>query len=140
MRLFLLMFLIFSAFAQDTTQPPKEELADLRGTQVVFSIENLSSDRKIWLERTANLDHFLRMQEDDQGEKTQKISTKDAKKMDLEFSAKFLKCQYELSFTSGDCDVTLRLTLKGETQDVCKKDDKKTQEIIPFFNELQKRF
>ncbi len=140
MKFIFLLAFICTAHAQHTSQPQKEDSSDLRVGIVMFSIEDVSDEKKIWLERTANLDYLLRMKIEDEDEKTQKITTKDAKKMEIDFASRFLKCQYELPPSEEDCKVTLRLTMKGEPQDICKKDDKKTQEITPFFGELEKRF
>ncbi len=136
---FLLVFLSFGALAQHSSQPQKESAEDLRTGIVMFSIEDLGEKTSIWLERTASLDYFLRRKEDDE-EKLLKISAKDAKKMDMDFASKFLKCQYELPPSGEDCKVTLRLSMKGEVHEVCREDDKKAQEINPFFQDLEKRF
>ncbi len=69
-----------------------------------------------------------------------KVSAKEAKKLDMDFASKFLKCQYELPPSEEGCKVTLRLSMKGESQDVCRKDEKKAQEINPFLKDLTKRF
>lgn len=105
----------------------------------MFSIEDTEEDSVYWLERTANLDYFLRMKEGDD-EEIRKVDTRDAKKVDMDFASRFLKCQYELPPSPKDCKVTLRLSMKGETQDICKKDDKKAQEMMPFLKALMKRF
>lgn len=140
MRFFLIFFLVsFGALAQHSSQPDKESVEDLRAGNIMFSIENVSEETTFWLERTASLDYFLRMKEDAE-EKILKISAKEAKKLDMDFASKFLKCQYELPSSEEDCKVTLRLSMKGESQDVCRKDDKKTQEIDPFLKDLVKRF
>lgn len=140
MKVLLILLITASAWAQHSSQPEKESSTDLRTGITVFSIDHLGDEKKIWLERTANLDYFLHMQIEDEDEKIQKITTKDAKKMDMDFASKFLKCQYEHPPSEEGCKVTLRLTMKGEPLEVCKKDDKKTQEIEPFYQELQKRF
>lgn len=139
---FLFLMLLFAnlAFPQHSDQPQKESTGDLRTGIVVFSIEDLDGETETWLERTAGLDYFLKTRDDDDKEKIQKIPTKDAKKLDADFAGKFLKCQYELPPSPEGCKVTLRLTMKGENLDVCGKDEKKAQEIIPFLKELHKRF
>jgi hypothetical protein len=128
-----------SLFAQHTSQPEKESTTDLRSGLVMFSVEDVKEETIYWLERTANYDYFLRMKEDDD-EKILKVGSKDALKLDREFASKFLKAQYEIESVTGDCKVTLRLSLKGEGQDLCKKDDKKTQEFLPFIKSLAQRF
>lgn len=135
----IFFFLSLSAFAQHASQPAKESTADLRTGIVMFSIEDKEEDALYWLERTANLDYFLRMKMDDE-EKILKIDTRDAKKLDMDFASRFLKCEYELPPSPKDCEVTLRLSMKGEIQNICTKDEKKTQEMKPFLKALIKRF
>jgi hypothetical protein len=140
MRFLLIFFLVsFSAFAQHSSQPEKESFEDLRSGNIMFSIQDVGEEITLWLERTASLDYFLRLKEDDE-EKLLKISAKEAKKLEMDFASKFLKCQYELPPSEEGCKVTLRLSMKGEGQDVCRKDDKKAQEIAPFLKDLVKRF
>lgn len=140
MRFILFFLLVTSVHAQHSSQPQKESTSDLRSGLVMFEIEDLDDERTLWLERTANLDYFLRMKEEDEDERIQKITTKDAKKLDMEFASKFLKIQYELPPSPEGCEVTLRLNMKGEGQKVCEKEDKKTQEIRPIIKDLIKRF
>lgn len=137
---FLLLFIILSlpAFSQ-TPQPEKESKDDLRSGLVMFSMEDIGEETTYWLERTVAQDYFLRMKEDGE-EKIMKISSKDAKKLDMDFASKFLKLMYELPASPEGCKVTLRLSMKGETQDVCGKDEKKAQEIVPFMKDVAKRF
>lgn len=137
---FLFLFIILSlpAFSQ-TPQPEKESKDDLRSGLIMFSMEDIGEETTYWLERTVAQDYFLRMKEDDD-EKIMKISSKDAKKLDMDFASKFLKLMYELPASPEGCKVTLRLSMKGETQDVCGKDEKKAQEIVPFMKEVAKRF
>ena len=106
----------------------------------MFSIEEVDEDKTIWLERTSNLDYFLRMKKKDDDERIQKITTPDARKLDMTFASTFLKLQYELPPSPEECTVTLRLNMKGEGQNVCEKEDKKTQEIEPIIKDLVKRF
>ncbi len=135
--LFILM-LVSTSFAENS-QPLKESTADLRNGSVVFSVEDLAEETTIWLERTQGLDYFLKIKIEDE-EKIQKVTTKEAKSLDADFASRFLKCQYEHPVSKPGCKVTLRLTLKGDSQEICKKDDKKAQEIVPFFKDLEKRF
>ena len=140
MRLaFFFLILSLSTFAQHASQPVKESSADLRSGIVMFSIEDVSEEKVYWLERTPNLDYFLRMKEEDD-EQIRKVDTRDARKLEMDFASRFLKCQYELPPSPEECKVTLRLSMKGEQQNICKKEDKKTQEIVPFYKELAKRF
>ncbi len=137
---FLFLFILLTQFAySQTQQPEKESKDDLRAGLIMFSIEDIGEDTIYWLERTTGEDYFLRMKEDDE-DKIMKISSKDAKKLDMDFASKFLKLMYELPPSPEGCKVTLRLTMKGEGQDVCGKDEKKAQEILPFMKEVAKRF
>ena len=86
------------------------------------------------------MDYFLRVKESGSDEEIKKIDSGSAKKLDMDFASRFLKCQYEIEEVKGDCKVTLRLSMKGETQDLCGKDDKKTQEMTPFLKNLSKQF
>lgn len=138
-HLFFVVFLA-SRLAFATPQPQKESNLDLRAGLEVFAIEDLEGESVYWLERTANLDYFLRMKQENGKEKIQKIPTPEAKKLDREFASHFLKIQYELPPSPEGCKVTLRLTMKGETQNICRKEEGKTQEIQPFFKDLSKRF
>jgi hypothetical protein len=136
--LFLIFILSLPVFSQ-TQQPEKESKDDLRAGLIMFSMEDIGEDTTYWLERTTGQDYFLRMKEDDD-EKIMKISSKDAKKLDMDFASKFLKLMYELPPSPEGCKVTLRLTMKGETQDMCGKDEKKAQEMMPFMKDVAKRF
>ena len=137
--LLLSLLLNFYAWGQYSEQPSKEDTTDLRSQSVLFSMEDVSAKKVVWLERTANLDYFLRFKNGNE-ELIRKLASREGAKLDREFASRFLKCQYEIENTPGDCQVTLRLTMKGESQDICQKDDKKAQEITPFMSELQKRF
>lgn len=137
--LFLLTLIILPACAQHSEQPKKEDNSDLRSQSMLFSVEDVAKKKLLWLERTANLDYFLysRVKDD---EEMIKLASKEGAKIDREFSARFLKCQYELPTIEGTCEVTHKLNMKGETLEICKKDDKKTQEMASFVAELSKRF
>lgn len=140
MRILLLTFMItLPVFAQHTEQPQKENTDDLRTSTVLFSIEDVKEKRLYWLERTPALDHFLRMKKGSE-EILMKTDSRDAKKLDMDFAAKFLRCQYELASEAGKCDVLYKLNMKGEEQEICAKDEKKSQEMRPILKELSKRF
>lgn len=140
----ILAFLMLSltALAQHSEQPQKESNADLRSATLLFSVEDVKGEKLIWLERTPHLDHFLRLRDldDDDEEVLRKVDSKDAKKLEMEFASRFLKCQYEIPASEGECKALYKLNLKGEPQEICKKDEKKTQEIETFFQSLHKRF
>ncbi len=138
-KMMLLLFLSLNVGAQDTSSPVKESTSDLRNGTVIFSIEDVKENEIYWLERTANLDYFLHYK-NEKKEKLQKIDSRDAKKMDMDFASRFLKCEYELPAAPQKCSVTLRLSMKGEKQVVCAKEEEKTQEIVPFVKDLNNRF
>lgn len=140
MHILLFCLLTLSAYAQHSEQPQKESNTDLRSASVLFSLEDLKGETVIWLERTPHLDHFLRLKRDDHEEVLRKVDSKDARKLEMDFATRFLKCQYELESAPGDCKAVYRLLLKGETQEICKKDEKKSREIEPFLQALSKRF
>jgi hypothetical protein len=136
-----ILFLTLSShvMAQYSEQPLPESNADLRSQTVLFSVE-IPSDKKTYLlERTANQDFFLRLKYKDE-ETIKKIAGREAARLDRDFASRFLRCQYEIPSKDGECAVTLRLKMKGEGQEICEKDDKKSQEISAFLDELSKRF
>ena len=138
--LFPLLIAVSSAYAQHALQPAKESAADVRVGVEVFRIQEAGSAAMVWLERTAGLDYFLVLKVGDGEEKLQKVSSLEARRLEQEFAAKFLRCQYELPASDADCKPELRLFLKGDPQNICGKDDKKTQEISPFLKALTQRF
>lgn len=139
---FIFVLLLSSSplvMAQYSEQPMKESAIDLRSQTILFSME-IPDDKKTYLlERTANQDYFLRLKHKDK-ESIKKISGRDAIRIDRDFSSRFLRCQYEIPNKDGDCEVTLRLKMKGEEQEICEKDDKKSQEMTAILTELAKRF
>ncbi len=139
MKILLFCLVISTAIAQHSEQPVKEDSTDLREETVVFSIEEVENKKSWFLERSPSFTNVLRKMEDDK-EVVRKIDGRVAQKLDRDFASRFLKCQYEIPAVDGECKVTLRLTLKGETQDICTKDDKKSQEIKTFVEDLNKRF
>jgi hypothetical protein len=141
MRFAVLFLCLYSGLlsAQHSEQPLKESTSDLRNFSVLFSIEDIQAKRTFWLERTANLDHFLRMREKGE-DQIQKISSKEAKELDMDFASRFLRCQYEIPSASGECQLKFKLLMKGEGQEICQKDDKKSQEILSFLSGLKKKF
>lgn len=138
--LILAFFISCYAIAQHSEQPLKQDDSDMRAGLVMFSVEQKEEQRLMWLERTANLDYFLRMKTKDNKELIRKVDTRDAKKLDMDFASRFLKCQYEIASEAGQCEVQLRLIMKGEVQEICKKDERKAQEFAPFVDTLKKRF
>lgn len=139
MRLLVVFLFSLSVFAQHSEQPQKESSADLRHVNVLFSVEDVAEEETFILNRTQGLDHYLKKVEG-KDEETQKVDSREAKKLDADFAAKFLKCQYEIPSVEGECKVTHRLYMKGETQDICKKDEKKSQEIKALIKDLNQRF
>lgn len=136
-----LFILAFSpmVMAQYSEQPVKESQTDLRSQTILFSVEIPKDKRTYLLERSANQDYFLRMKY--KGDETiKKIASREANRIDRDFASRFLRCQYEIPLEEGECEVTLRLQMKGEEQEICKKDDKKSQEMTALISELSKRF
>ncbi len=132
-------FLVTGAFAQHSEQPVKESTQDLRSNNLLFSIADVKKNISYTLQRTSNLEHYL-VRIDGKEEKLQKIDSREASRLETDFASRFLKCQYELPSSTGDCVVTLRLNMKGDAQDLCQKDENKTREFSPVFEELKKRF
>lgn len=136
---FLLLFSM-EVFAQHSQQPQKEDTSDLRSTSVLFSVQDIKNAKVFWLERTGNLDHFLRLKKDATTEDLRKVDSRDAKRLDMDFASRFLRCQYEHPSSEGECKVQFRLMMKGETLEICSKDEEKSQEIKAFIEDLHKRF
>jgi hypothetical protein len=135
----LTLLFTWLGYGQHSEQPEKESASDLRNQNVLFSVSDLGSKKTYQLERSPNYEYLLRSVskgEDD----VRKISSKDALSLDRQFSSKFLRCQYEIPTAEGPCVATLRLTMKGEDLEICSKDDKKSQEMAPFVQDLSKRF
>lgn len=139
MKILIFLLLISTAFAQHSEQPVKEDSSDLREETILFSIEEVDSEKAWILERSPSFTNVLR-KKDKKGEEVRKIDGRIAQKLDRDFASRFLKCQYEIPAAEGDCKVTLRLIMKGESQEICAKDDKKSQEILTFVEDLNKRF
>jgi hypothetical protein len=134
---FLFMHL---SLAFTTDQPVAEPASDLRGRFVMFSVEFFEGERTFALEKTVNGEYFLK-QKNNKGMQLVKIAGREAVKLDRTFSTHFLSCQFEIPEVSGDCKVTLRLNLRGESQDICLKDEQKTRKIMSFLDaELINRF
>lgn len=139
MKLFLCLFFSLSAFAQSPEQPVKENDQDLRSNLTIFRIEDVKNDKVYILNRTTLLDHYLKYIKGDE-EELRKVDSRDAKKLDSDFASKFIRIQYEIPAVEGKCKVTLRLMMKGEEQEICEKDEKKSQEVATFVQELAQRF
>lgn len=137
--LFILILATVLSHAQHSEQPQKESTTDLRNQNILFSLEEVSSGRQFRLERTASLGHYLRLNKKGH-EDVRKLDSRDAQKLDMDFASRFLKVQYEIPPVDGACQVTLRLNMKGEKQELCQKDEKKTQEMMNLVNDLSKRF
>ncbi len=136
--LFILLFSM-TVMAQHSEQPVKEDNTDLRDQTVMFKIEEVGNKRSWTLERSPSFTNVIRRSVKGE-EEIRKIDGRIAQKLDREFAMRFLKCQYELPVGEGQCKVMLRLSMKGESQEICEKDDKKSQEIQAFLDELSKRF
>ncbi len=139
MKFLVLLLFMSAAFAQHSEQPVKEDSTDLRDQSVLFSIEDVATGKAWYLERSPSFTNVIR-KVDKGDESIRKIDGRLAQKLDRDFASRFLKCQYEITSPEGECKVTLRLTMKGEAQDICAKDDKKSQEIQTFLADLTKRF
>src|SRR5690606_3914879 len=135
----LILALAFSAMAQSPAQPEKESVDDLRTGLVMFSIDNANEGSRVWLERTSSDDYFLRMREGKK-EKILKLSSREAKRIDMEFASKFLKSMYELPAAPEKCKKAFHLVMKGENQEICKEEELKTHEFIHFDLALRNRF
>lgn len=137
--LFFVSLMAFSVYAQHSSQPEKEATHDLRTSQTLFSIIDLDSEKTFRLERTAGLDYFLHMK-DEKDEKMLKLASAQAKKLDQDFASKFLGFQYSEPAPEEGCKVWFKLDMKGELLNVCAKEEKKTQMIVPFVQALAKYF
>lgn len=131
--------MISVSFAQHTEQPQKELDSDRREVSHLFEIYSTKTKKSYSLERTANYEYFLRLKMNNI-EKVIKVLNQEAKKIDNDFSARFLRCLYELKTKGGPCEVVYKLTLRGEAQEICKKDDEKSREFSSVLKFLDKRF
>jgi hypothetical protein len=128
-------FLNFS-FAQYPGQPEKESSTDLRSRVQLFRLEILKDETYYQLERSSNEEYFLIGQV--KSIKTlKKVARSEAIKLDHLFSTQFLKSEFEILSKEGHCDVTLRLTMKGQAQEICKKDDEKAQVFSQIISDLK---
>ena len=139
MYLLLLSLVSFCAFAQHSEQPAQESSTDLRNNFIMFSIQEMESDRTYTLLRTPGLDYFLQLKVKGE-DSVRKVDSRSAQKLDRDFAARFLKCEYELPKFDGECKSQIKMTMKGEVQDVCQKEDQKSQELKPLIEDLHKRF
>lgn len=141
MPLLLLIIMAFTSvsFGQYSEQPSKESSSDLRSQLVLFSVEIPKEKKTYLLERSANQSYFLRMIEGDKVT-MRKIASGEATKLDREYASRFLKCMYEIPSEAGDCQVTLRLQMKGDGQEICEKDDKRYQEFSGLLSKISKFF
>ena len=141
MPLLLLFIMVFSSvsFGQYSEQPLKESSSDLRSQLVLFSVEIPKEKKTYLLERSANQSYFLRMIEGDKVT-MRKIASREATKLDREYASRFLKCMYEIPSEAGECQVTLRLQMKGDGQEICEKDDKRYQEFNALLTKISKFF
>lgn len=136
----LVLLMLSSLYAQSPEQPAKEESHDLRNNQLtIFRIEEVKTGKIYQLERNVLLDHYLKLTNGND-EELRKVDTRDAKKLDMDFAGRFIRIQYEIPSVDGACKVTHRLAMKGDEQEVCEKDEKKSQEVASFLQELAKRF
>jgi hypothetical protein len=123
-----------------TETPPKIDNTDLRESFRLFSVQDISKEKTYILERTGEYQHYLKLVNDDEDPILRKVDGRDAKKLDLDFASRFIKLQYGLGENPDKCSAAYKLTMKGEEQVICEKDDKKTQELAGFLAELGKRF
>lgn len=138
--LFFLMIMTQAVMAQHhAEQPLPEDTEDARANFIVFEISDKDKNKTFTLERSPYFDHFLRYK-DRKNEKLQKADSKLAKNLDGEFSALYLKAMYEMASKKGQCREAFRLSLRGEAQQICQKEDQKTQMIKSFIQLLEKQF
>jgi hypothetical protein len=141
--LFIFLVLFSSApslWGQHSEQPAKESSTDLRNQTILFSIELVSAGKTYLLERSLNMDYSLRLKTKGNQDAVLKISGKEGQRLDREFAARFLRVQYEIAQEPGKCHLTHRLALKDERQEICAKDEKKSQEFALLLAELGGRF
>lgn len=136
--LFVLLFTM-TAWAQHAEQPLPEDTEDARANYVVFELKDIKNNKTFSLERSPYYDHFLRLKKK-KGEMLQKADSRLAKTLDGQFTSTYLKTMYEIPEKEGKCQTSFELVLKGEKQQICQKDDKKTQMIKSFIELLEKHF
>jgi hypothetical protein len=134
---FLIISIILNfSYAQYPGQPEKESSSDLRSRFQLFRIEIVQDQISYQLERSSNEEYFLTAQGKNQKGLT-KIARSHAMKLDQLFSSDFLKAEFEILTKEGPCEVTLRLTMKGQEQLICKKDDEKARTFSQIISDLK---
>ncbi len=134
---FLIISIILNfSYAQYPGQPEKESSTDLRSRFQLFRLEIVQDQIYYQLERSSNEEYFLTTQTNKQKSLT-KITRVHAIKLDQLFSSEFLKAEFEILAKEGPCEVTLRLTMKGQEQQICKKDDEKAQAFGQIISDLK---
>ena len=116
------LFLFISLIAAQE----KESNSDLRDVKILFEV---IEDKKITQLQQNNGEFSLFRQG-----KTQRIAEPQAKVIDFEFSALFLKVQYELTPEAQTCQNNIQLKLRSESFVFCNKDEQRTQAIQAFLN------
>lgn len=139
MKYLLFLVMSTSVFAQYAEQPLPEDTEDARASVVVFEVKDLKNKRSFSLVRTPFYDHFIRYK-NKKNERLQKADSKLSKQLDGEFSSVYFKTLYEIPSKKGFCQEVYRLSLRGEEQLLCRKDDQKTQMIKSFIELLEKQF
>ena len=132
----VIAFLLNLSFAQYPGQPEKESSADLRSRVQLFRLEILKDETFYQLERSSNEEYFL-IGQVKSIKYLKKVARSEAIRLDQLFSTQFLKSEFEILSKEGDCDVTLRLTMKGQAQEICKKDDEKNQVFTQIISDLK---
>jgi len=140
-RRFLLALVVLSfslsLVAQEETRP--ESNLDLRGAQELLRLREHKAALSIGLERTASGDYFLSSASKGADQRL-KISRQEAQRLDEDFSALFLKLQYEMPADPAGCAVGWSLILRGEEFRVCEKSEQKSQAIEPLRSSLKRHF
>ncbi len=106
---------------------------DLRGTNPLFSLQK--GQEQVGLVRGA-ADEFFLEHSDKGGPTRHKVARARAQELDQQFSAAFLKLQYELPADPAGCKAEWRMVLRGEEIRFCEVNEQKHRAIGPLFAAL----
>lgn len=131
------LMISLSIYAQDP-EVVAESNKDLRSSEVLYRIENKSEKSMISLERTNTNDYNLVLTKAKDPSR-QKISRIEGQKLDAELSSIFIDLQIE-QMEMKNCSSEWELILRKEKLDWCIKDEKKTQALKNYWEDIQSRF
>ena len=113
---------------------------DLRGEKALFKVVSHEEDQSesVALIETGENQYMLDLSE---GERRVKVSSDDAKKVDGRFVKEFIHLKYAMKKTQeGECRNLFTLTMRGETEKVCRGERKRAAKAEMLINGLKREF